>query len=113
MIVPKTNQFNDTNGDIFMSQVNNREAWSKNVGNANMIRRNFVREKRNNIFNKSSGIFNNKSSGQNISMVENKNNWQSKINNRENGGKFMGSARHYVNNARSYPQGADMINTVY
>lgn len=53
MIVPKTNQFNDTNGDVFQSQVNNREAWSKNVGNANMIRRNFVREKGKNSFNQS------------------------------------------------------------
>jgi len=106
MMVPRQNQFNDTNGDMFMSQVNNREAWSKNVGNANMIRRNFVREKGNRMFGGSG-------TGHQMSVVENPNDWQRKVNNRENGGKFMGSAQHYVNNTKSYPKGAPMINTVY
>ena len=103
MIVPRKNRLEESNGDMFMSQVNNREAWSKNVGNANMIRRNFVREK--NTFGKNSS--------QNMSVVENPNKWNRKVNNRENGGKFMGSAKHFLSNTKNYPRGASTINTVY
>ena len=105
---PRPNiQFNDTNGDVFSSMVNNREAWSKNVGNSNMIRSNLMKQKKNNIFG------NPQMNSNNMSMVQNPNRINRTVNNRENGGKFMGSAKHFINNTKKNPQGANIYSTVY